>query len=57
MPITDAARILLFADASRAGGENTEAKIRRYRLARLQVDASRRDGPGPRYEYLKRIHD
>ncbi len=57
MPITDAARILLFADASWAGGENTKAKIRRYRLARLQVDASRRDGPGPRYEYLKRTHD
>jgi len=53
MPIT--ARILLFADASRAGGENTKAKIRRYRLARL--DASRRDGPGPRYEYLKRTYD
>ena len=56
MPITDAARILLFADASRAGGD-TKAKIRRYRLARLQVDASRRDGPGPRYQYLKRTHD
>ncbi len=57
MPITDAARILLVADASRTGGENTKAKIRRYRLARPQVDASRRDGPGPRYEYLKRTHD
>jgi len=54
MPI---ARILLLADTSRAGGENTKAKIRRYRLARLQVDASRRDGLGPRYECLKRIHD
>ena len=57
MPNTDAARILLFADTSRAGGQNTKAKIRRYRLARLQVDASRRDGPGPRYQYLKRTHD
>jgi hypothetical protein len=57
MPITDAARILLVADASQADGENTKAKFRRYRLARLQVDASRRDRPGPRYEYLKRTHD
>lgn len=57
MPTTDTARLLLFADTSRAAGPSTKAKIRRYRLARLQLDGTRRAEREPRYEYLKRSYD
>jgi len=54
---TDAARLLLFADSPRAVASSTKAKIRRYRLARLRLDAARRAEDKPRYEYLKRSYD
>jgi hypothetical protein len=57
MPITDAARILLFADAPRGAGPSAKTKIRRYRLARLPLDGTRRAEREPRYEYLKRSYD
>jgi len=56
MPTADAARLLLFADAPRAH-PGQPAKIRRYRLARLQLDAARRAEGEPRYAYLKRSYD
>ena len=56
MPATDAARLLLFADSPRPGASGTVTKIRRYRLARLRLDAARGAGE-PRYAYLKRSHD
>lgn len=46
-------RILLFADGPRAMGAAPAAKIRRYRLARLRLDALRTDLE-PRYAHLKR---
>ncbi len=53
-----APRLLLFADGPRAA-EATTAKVRRYRLARLQPSRTleRRPGGEPRYEYLKRSYD
>ncbi|MCW3012359.1 MAG: hypothetical protein JWO90_2763 [Solirubrobacterales bacterium] len=57
MSATDAARLLLFADAPRASGSSTPTRIRRYRLARLQLDAARRSENEPRYAYLKRSYD
>ncbi len=53
----DATRLLLFAEGpSRSAGASTAKKVRRYRLARLQLDARRDDGE-PRYAYLKRSCD
>lgn len=58
VPSTDASRLLLFSDAPRSATATTSAKVRRYRLARLQLDAaSRRPEGQPRYEYLKRSYD
>ena len=59
MPSPDAAvaRLLLFSDGPRTAGSSTAAKIRRYRLARLDLDARRRGTDEPRYAYLKRAHD
>ncbi len=59
MPTPDAAaaRLLLFADGPRATGSSTTAKIRRYRLARLDLERRRRAGEEPRYAYLKRSYD
>lgn len=57
MSATDAARLLLVADAPRAAATTTKTKIRRYRLARLRLDAARRAEEKPRYEYLKRSYD
>lgn len=59
MPTPDAAaaRLLLFADGPRATGSSTAAKVRRYRLARLDLDARRHGTDEPRYAYLKRPHD
>ncbi len=54
---TPAARVLLIADAPRATASSTKTKIRRYRLARLQLDGPRRAERAPRYEYLKRSYD
>ena len=34
-----------------------EAKIRRYRLARLKLDAVDRLAEDPRYAHLKRVYD
>ncbi len=53
----DATRLLLFAEGpSRPAGSSTAKKVRRYRLARLQLDA-RRDGGEPRYAYLRGSYD
>jgi hypothetical protein len=58
MPSTDAPRLLLFADATRAAAPATPARIRRYRLARLPAPgAARRPDGEPRYAYLKHGHD
>lgn len=58
MPTPDAAaRLLLFTDRPRAGGTSTSAKIRRYRLARLDLEGRRGGDRGPRYAYLKRSYD
>lgn len=57
MPTAAAARLLLFADGPRAPEASTATKVRRYRLARLQLDAVRRGPAEPRYAYLKRTHD
>lgn len=54
---SDATRLLLFADAPRAAAPRPVARIRRYRLARLQLDAARRAAGEPRYAYLKRSYD
>jgi hypothetical protein len=58
MPTTaDATRLLLFAEGpSRSVRSSTAKKVRRYRLARLQLDARRGEGE-PRYAYLKRSYD
>ena len=53
----DATRLLLFAEGSpRSAGSSTTKQVRRYRLARLQLDARRGEGE-PRYAYLKRSYD
>jgi len=57
MPTTAAHRLLLFADAPRAAGPEAVARIRRYRLARLQPETTRAPGSEPRYAYLKRSYD
>ena len=54
---TDAARLLLFADAPRAAAQGTATPIRRYRLARLRLEDARRADAEPRYAYLKRSYD
>ena len=36
--------------------DTSAARVRRYRLARLRLDAGRHDA-APRYDYLKRSHD
>lgn len=54
----DATRLLLFAEGpvpSAASG--TAKKLRRYRLARLQLDAASRAEGEPRYAYLKHSYD
>ncbi len=55
MPSADATRLLLFADGHRADAPTSASKVRRYKLARLRLEAARRDEP--RYAYLKRSHD
>lgn len=57
MPSADATRLLLFADGHRADAPSPASKIRRYRLARLRLEAARREHGEPRYAYLKRAHD
>ena len=58
MPSTEAPRLLLFADGTRAAASGTPARIRRYRLGRLPEPAvPRRPDGEPRYAYLKRSHD
>jgi hypothetical protein len=57
MPSTEATRLLLFADVPRRAAERPAAKIRRYRLARLQLAAPRGVAGEPRYAYLKRSYD
>jgi hypothetical protein len=56
-PQTSAARLLLFADGPRTPGSSTAAKVRRYRLARLDLESRRGTGQEPRYAYLKRAYD
>lgn len=57
MPSTNAPRLLLFSDGPRAAGTAPSAKVRHYRLARLQREAPARAEAQPRYEYLKRSYD
>ncbi len=57
MPTTAAARLLLFSDSARPEGPSTVTRIRRYRLAKLRVDAARATEAEPRYAYLKRSYD
>lgn len=54
----DATRLLLFAEGpARSAASGTAKKLRRYRLARLQLDAASRAEGEPRYAYLKHSYD
>lgn len=53
----DAPRLLLFADGPRSARPGAGARVRRYRLARLQPAAPRPPDAEPRYAYLKRSYD
>jgi hypothetical protein len=48
-------RVLLVTDRARAGRTATEAKVRRYRLARVQLNG-RAHGTS-RHEHLRRSYD
>ena len=57
MSATSATRLLLVADG-RAAPVDRQAKIRRYRLARVQLAARRAaDAGDPRTAHLRRGHD
>lgn len=49
-------KLLLVADRRAGSSSATVAPVRRYRLARLQLD-SRSTQPGARFEHLKRAFD
>ena len=57
MPNPDVQRLLLFADRPRRAAPAASAKVRRYRLARLQPAPARLREAEPRYAYLKRSYD
>lgn len=50
-----ASRILLFTDKAPVTTNATELKVRRYRLARVQLNESR--GVQDRFGHLKRSYD
>jgi hypothetical protein len=50
-----ASRILLMADKTPASTDPTAVKIRRYRLARVQLNEAR--GQQDRFGHLKRTYD
>jgi hypothetical protein len=54
-PIT-ASKVLLVADRRTVPGSRRDTPIRRYRLARLRLDA-RPAGGESRFDYLKRVYD
>lgn len=57
MSATSDTRLLLFNDG-RTVRDDQQAKIRRYRLARVQLSAKRvGDEQDPRVAHLKRAHD
>ena len=57
MPATNATRLMLIADGPRAVDGSSTPKVRRYRLARMPLDAAVRAAGEPRYDYLKRSYD
>lgn len=54
-PITSS-KVLLVADRRVASDEPGAVHVRRYRLARLRLEARSAD-PGSRFEHLKRVYD
>lgn len=50
------ARFLLFPQESAPTSEAKSVKVRRYRLARLEINPSKKGRPAA-LEYLKRTHD
>ena len=53
---TPASKVLLVADRRVASQGRQTVPIRRYRLARLRLDA-RAAGSESRFDYLKRVYD
>jgi hypothetical protein len=49
-------KLILVENRSAASGPDRVAPVRRYRIARLQLDARARDGAS-RFDHLKRIYD
>ena len=54
-PITTS-RLVLVEDKTASAEADRSAAVRRYRLARLQIE-SRSSDPGSRFEHLKRVFD
>jgi len=54
MTPTAVSRLVLLGPASRS---DEEAKIRRYRLARLKLEGNDRSEGQARYAHLKRLYD
>jgi hypothetical protein len=49
-------KVVLVEDRRAASQQGPAAPLRRYRLARLRLDARSSDAAG-RFEYLKRVYD
>ena len=49
-------KLILVEDRSAPAGTDRSGQVRRYRLARLQIDA-RSDERASRFEHLKRVYD
>jgi hypothetical protein len=54
-PLTSS-KLLLVADPRPGSPEPGSVPVRRYRLARLRIDAPSTD-PAERFEHLKRVYD
>ena len=55
-PPHTSSKVLLVPDARSAGGTSAPVTLRRYRIARLRVDA-RSGASAERFEHLKRSYD
>ena len=54
-PSPSTTRLLLVADRDHRRGRPPESPVRRYRLARLQLDGAAQ--PGDRHAHLRRSYD
>lgn len=54
-PVTSS-KLILVEDRNAAPDAERPAPVRRYRLARLQIEARSSD-PGSRFDHLKRVYD